>query len=150
MERRTWGGIALLTLAGLMLLGFFGSSVPVGSPAAIAALVITVGLPAAAGIALIRGVGASGANRARQAKLRQATIEAEVMKLAMAHAGKLTAIEVGTALALPQDETKRALDAMVEREIADIEITDDGVIVYTFEDAKRLGNKGTSRGILDA
>ena len=43
-----------------------------------------------------------------------------------------------------------ALDAMVEREIADIEITDDGVLVYTFLSAKQLGNKDTSRGILDA
>jgi hypothetical protein len=39
---------------------------------------------------------------------------------------------------------------MVERDIADIEITDDGVIVYTFDAAKRLGAKDTSRGILDA
>jgi hypothetical protein len=72
------------------------------------------------------------------------------MKLAIQHKGKLTVLEVATALALQQDETKVALDRMVARDIADIEITDDGVIVYTFDAAKRLGSKDTSRGILDA
>jgi hypothetical protein len=148
MEARKWGGYALLALAGLMFWGFLRSSVSIGSPTAIVALLITVVLPAAGGIALIRGIGRG--SEQRRDRLRQATIEAEVMKLAIQHAGKLTAIEVGTALALPQDEAKRALDVMVEREIADIEITDDGVIVYTFEDARTLGNKSTSRGILDA
>ena len=148
MERRRWIGIGLLALAGLMLLGFMRSSLSITAPATIGALLVAVLLPAAAGIAMIRGIGT--ADQARRDALRQQTIEAEVMKLAIQHKGKLTAIEVGTALSLQQDETKIALDRMVEREIADIEITDEGVIVYTFDAAKRLGTKDTSRGILDA
>jgi hypothetical protein len=148
MERRVWGGIALLALAGLMFIGFLGSAIAIGSPAAIGALLLTVVLPGAAGIALIRGIG--GGNRARTEKLRQMTIDAEVMKLAVSQAGKLTAIEVSTALALPPEAAKAHLDAMVERDIADIEITDHGTIVYTFQDAKHVGDKATSRGILDA
>ena len=148
MERRTWFGGGLIALAALMFVGFLGSNRSLAQPATIAALLIVVVLPAIAGVALIRGIGS--ADEARRAKLRQQTIEAEVMKLAIQHAGKLTAIEVATALALPQDETTRALEAMVEREVADLEITDEGVIVYTFDAARRLGSKDTSRGILDA
>jgi hypothetical protein len=146
--RRTWLGGGLLALAAFMLLGFLRSNLSLARPATIAALLIVVVLPAIAGIAIMRGIGA--ADEARRAKLRQQTIEAEVMKLAIQQAGKLTALEVATALALPQDETTRALDAMVEREVADIEITDEGVIVYTFDAARRLGSKDSSRGILDA
>jgi hypothetical protein len=148
MDRRRLIGGGLLALAALMLLGFVRSSLSLAAPATIGALLVAVVLPAVAGIALIRGIGS--AEQARRDSLRQQTIEAEVMKLAIQHKGKLTTLEVATALALQQDETKLALDAMVEREIADIEITDDGVIVYTFDAAKRLGAKETSRGILDA
>lgn len=148
MDRRRWIGTGLLTLAALMLFGFLRSSLSLAAPATIGALLVAVVLPAASGIALIRGIGS--AEQARRDSLRQQTIEAEVMKLAIQHKGKLTTLEVATALALQQDETKLALDAMVEREIADIEITDDGVIVYTFDAARRLGAKDTSRGILDA
>jgi hypothetical protein len=148
VERRTWLGGSLLALSAMMLLGFMRSSMSIGRPATIAALLVVVVLPAAAGFAIIRGIGS--AENERRAKLRQQTIEAEVMKLAIQNSGKLTALEVSTALALPQDETTRALEAMVERELADLEITDDGVIVYAFDAAKRLGSKHTSRGILDA
>ena len=148
MERRRLIGTGLLALAALMLVGFLRSDLRLAALATIGALLVAVVLPAVAGIALIRGIGAAA--QARRDSLRQQTIEAEVMKLAIQQKGKLTTLEVATALALQQDETKRALDAMVEREIADIEITDDGVIVYTFDAAKRLGAKDTSRGILDA
>ena len=148
MERPKWIGGGLLALAGLMLYGFLRSGLSITRPATLAALLVVVALPAVAGFMILRGIGLG--DRARRDALRQQTIEAEVMKLAIQQAGKLTALEVATALALPEDETKRAMDAMVERELADIEITDDGVIVYTFDSAKRLGNKRTSRGILDA
>jgi hypothetical protein len=132
----------------MMFLGFLRARLPLVAPATIGALLVAVVLPIAGGIALLRGMGAGDV--ARRARLRQQTIEAEVMKLAIQQRGKLTALEVATALALPEDETKVALDSMVERELADIEITDEGVIVYTFQSAKQLGSKDTSRGILDA
>jgi hypothetical protein len=148
MEGRKWAGYGLLALASFMFIGFLGSSRSLASPSTIVALAIVVLLPAISGIALLRGIGRG--DKARYDRLRQATIEAEVMKLAIAESGKLTAIEVATQLSLQEDEAKRALDSMVEREIADIEITDDGVLVYTFDSAKRIGGKETSRGILDA
>jgi hypothetical protein len=147
MNRR-WAAFGLFALAAVMLWGFARSSLSIGSPATIGALLIAVVLPAVGGLVLLRGIGSS--DRARQARLRQQTIEAEVLKLAIQQQGKLTAVEVATALALPEDEAKVALDAMVEREVADIEITDEGVIVYTFQSARQLGTKHTSRDILDA
>jgi hypothetical protein len=82
--------------------------------------------------------------------LRQQTIEAEIMKLAMAQQGRLTEVEVASALALPPGEAKAALDALVAREVADLEITDAGVLVYTFHDARYFGTKRDATGLLDA
>jgi hypothetical protein len=148
MSGRRWGGIALLAIAAFMFLGFLNSSASLGSLTGIVALLLTVGLPAGAGIALLRGIG--GARNARTERLRQQTIDAEVLRLAIQHAGKLTAVEVATALALPPETAKASLDSMVERELADLEITDAGVIVYAFHDAKNIGGKASARGILDA
>jgi hypothetical protein len=142
------GGIALLAIAAFMFVGFLGSSASLGSPAAIIALLLTVGLPAGAGVALLRGIG--GARSARAERLRQQTIDAEILRLAMQHAGKLTAVEVATALALSPETAKASLDSLAERELADLEITDAGVIVYAFHDAKNIGGKSSARGVLDA
>lgn len=148
MAGRRWGGIALLVIAAFMFVGFLNSSASLGSPTAIIALLLTVGLPAGAGVALLRGIG--GARTARVERLRQQTIEAEILRLAIQHSGKLTAVEVATALALPPETAKASLDSLAERELADLEITDAGVIVYAFHDAKNIGGKSSARGILDA
>ena len=150
MSGRTWGGTALLAIAAFMLLGFLRSDATLGSPSAIAALLLTVALPAAAGIALIRGFATFGGRRsARVEELRQRTIEAEILRLAIQHNGRLTAMEVATALALPAEAAKATLDSMAERELADLEVTDRGVIVYSFHEARHLGGKHSARGVLD-
>jgi hypothetical protein len=145
MNRRT-GGIALLALAGFMLLGFLRSSAGLGSPSTIAALLIVVVLPAVAGFTLLRG----GPNRARLAELRERTIEAEVLRMAAQQGGRLTAVEVAAALALPPESAKQTLDSLVERDLADIGVSDEGVVVYVLHDYKHLGSKHTTKGLLDA
>jgi hypothetical protein len=151
MSGRTLGGSALLAVAAFMLLGFLRSDASLGSATAIAALVLTVVLPAAGGVALLRGVTTTGGRRsARVERLRQQTIEAEILRLATQHGGKLTALEVATALTLPPESAKATLDGLAEREIADLEITEAGVIVYSFHDAKHIAGKHSARGILDA
>jgi hypothetical protein len=145
MNRRT-GGIALLALAGFMLLGFLRSSAGLGSPSTIAALLIVVVLPAVAGFTLLRG----GPNRARLAELRERTIEAEVLRMAAQQGGRLTAVEVAAALALPPEAAKQTLDSLVERDLADIGVSDEGVVVYLFHDSKHLGSKHSTKGLLDA
>lgn len=148
MSGRAIGGWALIALAALMLVGFLRSDATLASPAVIAALVIAVALPAGGGVMLLRGGG--GRRAARLEQLRRQTVEAEVLRLATQHGGKLTALEVATALALPPESAKAVLDSLNERELADLEITDAGVIVYSFHDARHLGGKHSARGILDA
>ena len=146
---RKIGGAALLLLALLMLLGFARSGVSIGSPTTLFALLITVVLPAAGGVALLRSP--FGRNkRGRMAQLRQQTIDAEILRLAMQKQGRLTAVEVASAMALGGDEAKAALDSLVAREVADLDVTDDGVLVYTFHDARYLDGRPGSSGLLDA
>jgi hypothetical protein len=148
---RTLGGVLLLLISAFMLLGFVRSDVGFGSFNAIAAVLLSVVLPAAGGVVLLRR-----ANRlerrggARVDRLRQATIESEILRLAMLHDGRLTTVEVASALALPTEEAKATLDALVTREVADLDITDAGVLVYTFHDARHVGDKHSARGLLDA
>lgn len=150
MSGRTVGGIALLAIAAFMLVGFLRSDASLASPTAIAALIITVALPAATGVALLRGtVTIGGKHSARVERLRQQTIEAEILRLAMQQRGRLTAVEVAAALALPVESAKALLDGLAEREVAELEITDAGVIVYSFHDAKHVGGKHSARGLLD-
>lgn len=148
---RTLGGVALLLISAFMLLGFIRSSASFAAPKPLVALLITVVLPAVGGVMLLRA-----ANRrerrggARIERLRQATIESEILRLAMLNAGRLTAVEVASLLALSPEEAKATLDGLVAREVADVDITDAGVLVYTFHDAKHAADKQSARGLLES
>jgi len=144
---RTTGGIALLVLAALMFLGFVRSDASLAAPATIVALLITTVVPAVGGIALLRGGGT--ARTRRLDRLREQTIDAEILRLAVAEGGRLTAVEVATALTLTPEAAKEKLDALVGRDVADIAVTERGVVVYTFHDAKYLGGKSDAKGVLD-
>jgi hypothetical protein len=140
----------LLLVSALMLLGFVRSDASFGAANTIVALVVTVALPAIGGVALLRTANVHGRRGASRAELlRRTTIESEILRLAMLRDGRLTAVEVASALALTAEESKVALDALVTREVADLDITDDGVLVYTFHDAGQVGDKHSARGLLD-
>ena len=145
---RTTGGIALLVVAALMFLGFMRSNASLATPATIVAVLLTTVAPAIGGIALLRGGGTARTRRLDQ--LRQQTIDAEILRMAVTAGGSLTAVEVATALALTPEMAKESLDALVARDVADIAITERGLIVYTFHDAKHLGGKSAAKGVLDA
>lgn len=145
---RRGGGIALLVLAALMLIGFMRSNASLAAPATVVALLLVVVAPLAGGLALLRGKGIARTRRLEQ--LRQQTIDAEILRMAVAEGGRLTAVEVATALALTPEAAKETLDALVARDVADIAVTERGVIVYTFHDATYLGGKGDAKGVLDA
>src|SRR5512141_836653 len=106
---RTTGGIALLVLAAVMFYGFLRSGASLAAPATIAAVLLTAVAPAVGGIALLRGGGTARTRRLDQ--LRQQTIDAEILRLAVSERGKLTAVEVATALALTPEMATEALDA---------------------------------------
>src|SRR5687768_15585434 len=145
------GGLGLLLLSAFMLWGFVRSDAGLASPNAILALLITVALPAGAGATLLaRRVGAGRRIADRKLQLRQQTLEAEILRLAGQHNGKLTVVEVVRDLAVTPEAAQEALNAMHTREMAEIEITDSGVIVYLFRDVQRLAEKSGSKGLLDA
>jgi hypothetical protein len=145
------GGAVLLLLSLFMFLGFLGSSASIGAPATIAALLITVGLPAAAGVALASGhFRARGRFARRREELRQQTIESEILRLAGQHGGRLTAVEVASDMAISPEAAKEALDSLALREVADLEVTDSGVVVYAFHDVRHLQEKPHAKGVLDA
>jgi hypothetical protein len=147
---RLLGGVALLLVSAFMLLGFVRSNASFAAANTVVALLVSVVLPAIAGIVLLRS-----ANRverrggARVERLRQATVEAEILRLAMLQGGRLTAVEVSSLLALAPEEAKSTLDGLVTREVADLDITDAGVLVYTFHDAKHAADKHSARGLLE-
>lgn len=148
---RLVGGVSLLLLSLFMLYGFVRSDASLAAPATIGALLIAVGLPAGAGAALLAGrFGHRRRVAGRKEELRQQTLDAEILRLAGRHGGKLTVVEVVGALAVSPEAAKRALDAMHTRELAEIEVTESGVLVYAFHDVQHLHEKPHSRGILDA
>jgi hypothetical protein len=147
---RLLGAAGLLLLAVFMLAGFFNSGLSLSSPAAMAALALTVGLPAAGAGLLARGHFAERSRLAgRKAELRRNTVDAEILRLAAAHQGRLTAVEVATVLSMRPEDAAEALKELGIRGQADVEVTDDGVLVYSFYDIRHLSGKHTARGVLD-
>jgi predicted DNA-binding transcriptional regulator len=146
---RLWGGAALIALALFMLVGFFGSNVPFGG-AALFALLLLVGVPGAWGISLLLGHRRRGEKfQQRREALRSQTLGAEILKLAGAQQGKLTVAEIVRDLAVTPDAATAALNELHLQELADIEITEDGVLVYVFADVKRIEDKLSSRDVLE-
>ena len=89
------GGVGLLILALFMLLGFFRAQPSAGTAATIVTFLLAVVLPAAGGVALLYAHRQQGHSVAqRKERLRQQTLEAEMLKLAARKGGKLTVVEV--------------------------------------------------------
>jgi hypothetical protein len=86
-------GVGLLLLSALMLFGFLRSDVDPSAPATVIALLIVVGLPALGGGALHwKQFGDPARLPQRRDELRRQTLQAEVLKLAGRHQGKLTVV----------------------------------------------------------
>lgn len=144
------GAAALGILALFMLVGFLNSDAALGAPATLAALALTIGLPALGAGLLVRSHYTERERlKGRKMLLRQQTLEAEILRLARHHKGRLTAVEVATHLAMTPEAAKEALDALVMRGQADLEITEAGVLVYSFYDIRHLGGKSSAKGVLD-
>ena len=146
---RIVGGSALLLLAAFMAIGFMGADVDASAPATLAAVLVVVVLPAVAGLTLlVRRPGARNAH-ARRESLRRETVESEVLRLAAQHGARLTVVEVVSALGVSTDAAEEALNALAARDLAEVQVTNSGVIVYMFRDIALLGEKPHARGVLD-
>ncbi len=149
---KAFGGGALLLVAGLMLWGFFRSGLNPWAPATLIAVLIAVVIPAAAGSYLLAiALGAGRRIAQRQEDLRLQTLEAEILRLATRKGGKLTSVEVTAELAVDKASADKALDALAVRELAEMELTDAGNLVYSFRNLENLpGQKERAKRILDA
>ena len=54
------------------------------------------------------------------------------------------------ALAMTPDAAAEALKQLGIRGHAEVQVTDDGVLVYDFYDIRHLGGKASAKGVLDA
>ena len=144
------GGVALVGVALFMVAGFLRAAVDPLAPATLVALLIAAGLPAAGGSWLLaRHFGVGRRIEARREELRRDTLEAEILKMAERHGGKLTAVEVAGELAVPATTADELLNELMRRELAEIEITDSGLLVYAFHDLRHLSEKESARGLLE-
>ena len=147
---RLAGGVALLGVALFMVTGFLRADVDPFAPATLFALLIAAGLPAAGGGWLLaRHFGAGRRIEGRREQLRRDTLEAEILKMAERYGGRLTAVEVAGELAVPSTTAEELLNELMRRELAEIEITDSGVLVYAFHDVRHLSEKESARGLLE-
>lgn len=147
---KLWGGGALLLVSLFMVMGFLGADVDPSAPATVVALLIAAGLPAAGGAWLLaRHFGAGRRIEERREGLRRDTLEAEVLRMAGQHEGRLTVVEVAGELAVPTTTAEELLKELMARDLADIEITESGVLVYAFHDVMHLAEKGDAKGLLE-
>lgn len=142
-------GYLLIGLALFMLLGFTRAHVQ--GVSALMTFLIAVVLPAAGGGYLL--LASSNQNKqivANKARLGQKTLESEIIKLARRAQGRLTVIEVMSELGVDKDQAEQALDSLAQQKYADYEVTDSGLLVYTFAELQLLDEKNRSRSIEDA
>lgn len=149
---KLFGGIGCLSLSAFMLLGFSRADLSDQS-AAVRAMTFGVGvaLPMVAGVSLVCSY-RRDRNRlaSRVANDRLLAIRSEVLRLAQQQQGKLTEIEVISELGVEQAVANKALTELCHQDLANLEMTDSGLVVYTFPDIQQLPQKHTSRGLLDA
>jgi hypothetical protein len=146
---KTIGGFVLLLLSLFMALGFARSDLGAGAAVWLAVLVAVV-VPGVGGIALLAEPLRTrlGLER-RKARIEEDTLDAEVLRLAARHAGRLTVLEVVAELGIPEPQAVKVLNGFHGRDRAELEVTASGVIVYRFHDIQHLGEKPHARGILD-
>lgn len=133
-----------------MLIGFVGSTADGISAAEIVALLLAVVVPGFFGVKLLRDrFGRDQRIEQNKADLRNRTLAAEVLRLAGTQGGKLTIVEVVTALAITPDQAKEVMDRLAVDGYADYQVTDAGVVVYDFQDVRRIGDKHDAKGILE-
>jgi hypothetical protein len=144
-------GFALIAVSLFMLLGFFRADLPDSTMVMLLTLLVAVGIPGAAGGALLyQHFGGGKKLSASREQLRRQTLEAELLRMAGEHDGRLTVVEVVRELALTHQDADDLLRSLVVRGFAEVEVTDRGLLVYAFPDVQQLDDKPTSRGVLDA
>lgn len=144
------GGFGLLSLSLFMLLGYFRAEITGGPAVEVLTVLFAVLRPAGGGAGLLYSHHRqSEAVQQRRHRQRLEGVKSDLVRLAREHGGKLTVVEAMSDLRLDAHLAEDALKELQVSGMAELELTDSGLIVYTFEDVKLLDEKGTARGILD-
>ncbi len=146
------GGIVLLMVATFMGIGYLaGGAAEHSLGIQIFALLVSVGIPGAGGVLLLRQHHRRALPEAPPAPLRlpRERWSSELVKLAARKGGRLTVVEVVTETSLDHDDAQVAFDELCTAGLAEPEVTESGLIVYAFRDLLLLGEKGGSRGLLE-
>lgn len=150
MVKRVFGTF-LIVIALFMTVGFLKAKPDVGTVALAVTFFIAVVVPGAAGGYLWWTTFAEREALARRREdLRRQTLEAELLRLAERRGGKLMVVEAAGELAFGAAVIEETLNAMADRGLAEVEISESGVLVYAFYDVRHLGEKEGARGVLDA
>ena len=150
--KRLIGGSALIGLSLFMLLGFTKAKLHTSRMVKVFTFGMVVVLPLGTGVGLIYGH--YGPNKKylnlRRKEWQVRTIQSEILKLAIAHKGKLTAVEVVAELGIDLASATQHLKLLTHQDLAELHITESGTLVYAFHDIQALSEKMTSRRISDA
>lgn len=146
---KLWGAGGLAGLSLFMLMGFLNRDIAFGVEG-LTAFGLMVALPAAGAALLVRAhLRDRHLGSGRRDAIRLQTIRSEVLRLAGRKGGKLTVPEVIAELAVDKPTAEAALEALHLEELAELQVTESGMIVYEFPEIRRLGEKDTARGLLD-
>ncbi len=145
---KTFTGCFLIGIALFMTLGFFTSTSDPDPMVEAIAVFVGVILPLASGAYLLWSQRKDGQRlvSSRQALSNQ-TLYAEIFALASRESGRLTVFDVVKHLGLDIARAEQALDEMALKQLAEHQLTDDGLLVYVFRDS--LLSKDRPRAIED-
>lgn len=103
------------------------------------------------------GMGLVGSHRRDRKRLanhivnsQHRVLRSEILKLAQKNQGKLTEIEIMSELGIEPAVANEVLTDLCNQDLAEIEMTQSGLLVYVFPDIQQLPTKHASRGLLDA
>ncbi len=147
---RLIAGFGLVGLSLFMLMGFLDAELTGSALNTLLTLLVAVGIPGAAGGALLhQHFGQRNRLASSRDSLKRQTQEAELLRLAGEHGGRLTVVEVVREMAVTHSEAEELLRSLQVRGVTEIEITESGMLVYKFPDVQLLGEKATGKGVLD-
>jgi hypothetical protein len=140
-------------VVGYLAIGFgsfmgLGVLLNLGQGHSVAGLLLAFG--AFAALPVIVGVRALRPKPQLQLEARARTgWDSELLRLAAARDGSLTATEVMAHADLDAEAAERCLADLCRRGMADPRVTDDGQVVYHFEAAPSRAQKREAKGVLD-
>lgn len=140
------GGIGLILLGLLMAVGFTQAQMNHSILVILMTFLITVGLPLGGGAYLLwssysqkKMLGAGKSNLAAK------TLQAEILRLAAENQGYLTVLDVTQAFALESEQAEAALDGLTLKQVAEVQLTDDGLLVYAFPAVQQTAHKSQAK-----